>query len=391
MTSPSHSSLGFSASAEQSSEHGTPLLVHKWSSDDSRVASGPLSLRNSLPDGSAYIRETAVSGVSALPAPRVHFELPEFLRAECAVGSRSPLVKRISPPIVHCSLKSHCDTGILQQLPSLTKSSTGVHSSQHHASKRASSRARASASGGPRTVSDAHGFHVGRRTPERPYKDFLRSSDLRVNDEGEVAMSVTSANPRTTALFEGAQARPPFESVGLDSSSDSSDDTGASVPNSPSVVGPSPSFSAREPCDSYLSTGPLSAHLRNPFSSPLSSTTFTPWSPIEPSPSSSSLGSLYGSPGVPIPRPPYQILPTPHALVSQQNTPQPSIEADGYTIIRNAVSPALVREVVASIYKGLPVTARYETEKIYTTPITAYKVRDEFVLVCHSSSFQSWN
>ena len=388
MTSPSHSSLGLSASAEQSSERGAP------SSEDSPVSLVPLSHRNSLPDGSSYILGTVLPVVSALPAPGVHCELPEFLRAECAVGSRSPLIKRTSPSTEHGSLKSHCDTGSLQQFPSATESSTGAHTSHHHAPKRASSRARASASGGSRTVSCAHGLHilhVGRRTPGRPYKDLLRSSNPRVNDEGEVAMSVTSADPRRTAFFESAHARPPFDLAGLNSSSDSCDDTGASVPNSPSVVVPSPSFSAREPCDSYLSTRPLSAHLRKPISSSLSSTALMPWSPIEPSPLSSSFGSPYGSPGVPIPRPPYQILPTPDALVSQQNTPQPSVEADGYTIIRNAVSPALVREVVASIYSGLPVTARYETEKIYRMSIPAYKVRDEFVLVCHSSSFQLWN
>ena len=388
MTSPSHLSLGFSASAEQSSERGAHL--HDWSSEDSPVSLVPLSHRNSLPNDSAYILGTVLPVVPALPAPRVHYELPEFLRAECAVGYHSPLIKRTSPSTEHGSLKSNCDTGSIQQLPSVIKSSTGAHTSHDHAPGPPSSRARASASGGFRTVSYAHGFHVGRRTPGLPYKDILRSSDPRDNDEGEVAISVTSANPRTTA-FKGAQARPPFESAGLNFLSDSCDDTGASVSKSPSVVVPSPFFSAREPCDSYLSARPLSAHLRNPISSSLSSTALTPWSPIEPSTSSSSFGSPYGSPGLPIPRPPYQILPTPDALVSQENTHQPSVEADGYTIIRNAVSPALVREVVASIYKGLPVTARYETEKIYTTPIPAYKVRDEFVLVCHSSSFQLWN
>ena len=337
MTSPSHSSLGLSVSAEQYSEGRAHL--------DSPGSSVPLSPRDSL---------------------------------------------RTSPPIEHGSLKSHCDTGILQQLPSNTKSSTEAHASDQHAPKRASSRARASASGGSRTVSYAHGFHVGRRTPERPYKGHLRSSDPRVNDEGELAVSVTSANPRTTA-FEGVQAHPPFESAGLSSSSYSYDDTGASVSNSPSVVVPSPSFSARETRNSYLSTGPLSAHLLNSNSSSLSPTALAPCFPIEPSPSSSSFSSRYGSPGVPDPRAPYQILPTPDALVSQQNAPQPSVEADGYTIIRNAVSPDRVREVVTSIHKGLPVIATYETDKIYTTPVPAYKVRDEFVLVCHSSSLQLWN
>ena len=358
------SSPRLSASAEQSSEYGAPY--NNWSCENSSVSAAPLSLRNSRPDGSAYILGTRVPVVSALPAPRVHCELPEFLTAECAVRSRSPLIKWTSHPIEHDSLKSHCDTGILEQLPSITNFSTGAHASQHHA---------------------PHGFHVGRRTPKHLYKDLLHSSDPRVNDEGEVPMSMTTAKSRTTAS-ESAQARPPFEFAGLNSLSDPCDDTGAWIPNNLSVVVPSPSFSAREPYDSYLSTGPLSAHLRNPVSSSLSPNALTPWSPIEPSPLSSSSGPPYVSPGVPIPRPPYQILPTPHALVSQQNTLQPSVEADGYTIIRNAVSPALVREVVASIYKGLPVTARYETEKIYTTPIPAYKVQDEFVLVCHSSSFQ---
>ena len=365
MTSPSHLSPG---SAEQSSESDAHL--HYWSYQASPVSAVPLSLRNnSRPDGSAYILGTRAPVVSALPAPRVHCELPDFLRAECAVGSRSPLIKWTSPPIEHGSLENYCDTGILQQLPSIFKFSAGAYASQHHA---------------------PHGFHVRRRTPGHPYKDLLHSSDPRVNDEGEVAMSMTSAKSRTIASASG-QARPPFESARLNSSSDTYDGTGVSVPDSLSVVVPSPSFLACEPCDPYLSTRPLSAHLRNPISSSLSSNALTPWSSIEPSPSSSSSGSPYGSPGVPIPRPPYQILPTPDALVSQQNTLQPSVEADGYTIIRNAVSPALVREVVASIHKGLPVAARYETEMIYTTPIPAYKVRDEFVSVCHSSSFQLWH
>lgn len=374
MTSPSHSFLGLSASAERSSGSGAP--IHDWDSDR-------LPLGHSLPNGSAYVLGTVVPVVSTLPALRAHSELPDLLKAECAVGSRSPLIQRTSPPVEHGSLKSYCDTGILQPLPFNTNSSTEVHASHHHAPKRASSRARAFASGETRTVSYAHGFHVGRRTPGRPCKDLLRPSDPRVHDEGEAAMSVTTANP-CTAAFKGAQARPPFES-------DSCDDTGASVSNSLSVVVPSPFFSACEPLDSHRSTGPVSAHLRNPISSSLSSTALTPWFPIEPSPSSTSFGSPYGSPGVPIPQSPYRTLPTPSALVSQQDTPQPSADADGYTIIRNAVSPALVREVVASIYKGLPVTARFETEKIYTTPIPAYKVQDEFVLVGHSPSYYLWN
>ena len=375
MTSPS---LGFPASAEQYSGSGAPS--HDWGSPVSPV---PLSPRNSLPNGSAYGLGTATPVVSTLPTlPKVRYELPEFLRAECAAGSSSSLIKRKSPQIEHGSLTSCYHNGNSQQLPSITNSSVDAHAPHHHASKRASSRVRAYASGGSRTVSYDHSFHDGRRTPRRPYRDLLRSSDTRVNDEGEVAISLRSAIPRTAA-FEDAHARPLFDSARFNSSLDCCDNTGASVPNSLSVVVPSPSVSAREPYDPYLSSGPFSPHLRSSISSSLSST----WSPIEPSPSSTSFGSPYGSPGVPIPRPPYQILPTPDALVSQQDTPQPSVEVDGYTIIRNAVSIALVREVVASIYKGLPVTARYETEKIYMTPGSAYKVRDEFVLVCHSSSF----
>ena len=387
MISPSHSSLGLSASAEQPSESGAPSQ-NCGSSGDSPASSVSFPQRNSLPTGFTYIPGTKVPVVSALPALRLHSELPEFLRAECAVGSHSPLIKRTPPLVEYGSLKSHADTGILQQVPSITELST--YAPHHHAPERASSRARASASGGSRTVSYAHGFHVGRETFGRPYKDLLSSSSPRVNDEREGAMSVTSANPRITA-FKGAQARPSFESAGLNSSSDSCDGTDASVPNIPSMVVRSPSYLTRDSCDSPLSTGPLSAHLRNPISSSLFSTALTPWSPIEHSPPLGSFGSPYGSPGIPIPRPPYQILPTPDALVSQQNTPQPSVEADGYTIIRNAISPTLVREVVASIYNGLPVTAKYETEKIYTTPSPAYKVRDEFLSVCHSSSFQLWN
>ena len=379
MTSPSHSFLGLSASAERSSGRGAP--TPDWGSP---VSSGYVPLGNYLFNGSAFILGTELPVASKLPAPRIQIELPDFLKAECAEGSRSPLLQRTSPPIEHGSLKSYCDPGILQPLPSITKSSTEVHASHRHAPKRkrASSRARAIASDEYRRVSHAHGFHAGRQTSGRSYKDPLRPSDPRVHSEGEAAISATSANPRTAAL-EGAQARPPFQT-------DSRDDTGASVPNSLSVVAPSPSSSACEFCDSHLLTGPLSAHLRNSISSSLSSTALTPWSSIEPSPSATSFGSLYGSPGAPIPRP-YPILPTPNALVSQQDAPQPSAEADGYTIIRNAVSPALVREVVASIYKSLPVTATFETEKIYTMPNSAYKVRDEFVLVCHLPYFQLWS
>ena len=233
-----------------------------------------------------------------------------------------------------------------------------------------------------------------KRLPGRPRKNPFHPADLgkptgtRVDEDGDSRMCVTSPHP--TTVLNDVHERFPFINafqvpVALElrptGPAHSHGHTGASIPNNPSLVAPSPSFSPREIRDLHSFTGRRSAYQPPRLSPSNSSITSTPRSPTEPLRSSSSSDALYGLPGIPIPLPPYPILPAPAALASQQYPVQPSVEADGYIIIRNAISPVLIRDVLTSIDKGLPVFARWDTAQTYATPIQAFKVRDEFVLV----------
>ena len=170
-----------------------------------------------------------------------------------------------------------------------------------------------------------------------------------------------------------------FGFTGSSSSSSSRERSGTSIPSSPSSVTSNPSYTSRELDDSRLLPNTCSAY---PLRSPPSPTPSPPWSPTGSLTASGSSSLPYGSPGVQIPPTPYQILPTPKPSESRQDRAFSSVEADGCLMIRRAVPPALLQDVVGMIYKGLPVMARQETEQMYETPIQALRVRDEFVLVC---------
>ena len=251
-------------------------------------------------------------------------------------------------------------------------SSTGAQftpAALHSEPKRASSRARP---GRPR------------KNPFHP-ANVVTPTGIRVDEDGNSSMSVTS--PQHTTALNDVHERFPFINafqapVALElRPTGPAHSTGPSVPNNASLVAPSPSFSPREVRNIRSFAGTCSTYQRPRLSPSDSSITPTPRSSTEPLTSSSSSNTVYGLPGVPIPLPPYPILPAPAALASQQYPVQPSVEADGYIIIRNAISPTLIQDVLTSIDMGLPVFARGDTAQTYATPIQAYKVRDEFVLV----------
>ena len=302
---------------------------------------------------------------SAFPGPR---EASELLGAPPVTGLTypelsSPSAKRPASQTELRPSKSRRDSPSSRS-SYIPTSSTGAQftpASLHNEPKRASSRARP---GRPR------------KNPFHP-ADLVKPTGIRVDEDGDSRMSVTSPIPfiNSFKVPVALELRPtgPAHS------------TGPFVPNNASLVAPSPSFSPREVRDLRSFTGTRSAYQRPRLSPSNSSITPTPRSSTEPLNSSSSSDALYGLPGVPIPLPPYPILPAPAALASQQYPVQPSVDADGYILIRNAISPSLIQDVLTSIDKGLPVVSRWDTAQTYATPIQAYKVRDEFVLVRFTS------
>lgn len=345
-----------------------------------------------------YLLGKLVPVTSAFPGPS---EASEPLGAPSVTGLTypelsSPSAKRPASQTELRSSKSRRDSPSSRS-SYIPTSSTGAQftpASLHNEPKRASSRARASTSEGPKTLTHNRESHARKRLPGRPRKNPFHPADLvkpagtRVDEDGDSRMCVTS--PHHTTVLNDVHERFPFINafqvpVALEhrptGPAHSHGHTGASIPNNPSLVAPSPSFSPREVRDLHSFTGRRSAYQPPRVSPSNSSITSTPRSPTEPLRSSSSSDALYGLPGVPIPLPPYPILPAPAALASQRYPVQPSVEADGYIIIRNAISPVLIRDVLTSIDQGLPVFARWDTAQTYATPIQAFKVRDEFVLV----------
>ena len=394
-SSPHHRLL---APAEQSSETSRTEAAQALSQLQTQQPDIPLSTSSSgytplssnhsfhsLPvtHGSSYSLGNVGPAIPVLPSPTSHWEHAAIRPRSSELALRS--VKRNASPTELRSPRSRRDNESLLQLSTIpTPTSDQFKPGTHpHASKRAPSRARASPFVGSKTLSHGRDSQLGKRPPGRPRKSPVHPDDLgtsvgeRVEDDGDAVTSTTSPNPRTAAL-EGAQARFPFHNTFMGSDSPefrftgpslgSQDQVGASLAHNPSVVA-NPSF-----------FGPRSTY-DHPLSHTRSSAAHTPWSPSNPLSSSSSSLS-YGSPGVPIPQPPYQILPAPKASASRQDPVHPSVEADGYMILRNAISPALVRDLVVFINTGLPVIAKSETAQTYAAPIQAYKVRDEFVLVC---------
>ena len=317
-----------------------------------------------------YLLGKLVPVTSAFPGPR---EASELLGAPSVTGPIHPELSSLSAkrPASQTELrplKSRRDSPSSRS-SYIPTSSTGAQftpASLHNEPKRALSRARP---GRPR------------KNPFHP-ADLVKPTGIRVDEDGDSRMSVTS--PHHLTAFQDAPERFPFINsfqVPVALELRPTGHTGPSVPDNASLVAPSPSFSPREIRDLHSFTGTRSAYQRPRLSPSISSITPTPRSSTEPLTSSSSANTVYGLPGVPIPLPPYPILPAPAALASRQYPVQPSVEADGYILIRNAISPTSIQDVLTSIDKGLPVFSRWDTAQTYATPIQAYKVRDEFVLV----------
>lgn len=104
---------------------------------------------------------------------------------------------------------------------------------------------------------------------------------------------------------------------------------------------------------------------------------------------STSLNKTFGLPPYPPPsvadlQKSYPNLPTLQSVL-QEAAVQPSVDADGFMIIRRAVPVEQVRELVAMIANGLKVVTRSETTQVYGIPLQAYRLRDDFVNVSSSA------
>ena len=200
----------------------------------------------------------------------------------------------------------------------------------------------------------------------------------------EALRSLSNSAGFPPQLYNSSIVPPTHESIsaGLLPSFGSRERTDTSIANTFSLASSSPTFSARE-----LTCLRHSTVLRHPQPNTSlllshSASNSTASSSRDPPLLSRLPDYPYASPGVPIPFPPYQTLPNPELSTSQLNLQRLAVEVNGYVLIRNAISHALVQEVVASINTGLPVVAKFKTLKIYATPSQADTVRDEFILVC---------
>ena len=144
-------------------------------------------------------------------------------------------------------------------------------------------------------------------------------------------------------------------------------------------VPPSPSMPAREYINTPSSSGVPSGLPSYPHTSP-------PASKSKPDTFlSTSLKKTFGLPPYPpqaltgLP-PSYQNLPTLESVI-QQASVQPSVDADGFMVVRGAVPLKQVQEIVAMIASGLKVITRTETTLVYGMPLQGYRLRDEFVNV----------
>lgn len=359
------------------------------------------SLHRSLPSANSSIFSPA------LPAPGD--DHPRWL-GPSIIGPQSQELpsrsaKRTASPIGLRSTKSRRDGQGSQQPFDVPTSSTGAQPTPapyQHASNRAPSRARARAlaSAGSRALPDPREPQAERRLAGRPRKNPPDQAYPGPFTGAPLHYGAGGAMMPPHPFHNTFKASTPSDlrSAG---SLDYREQVGASIPNDPSLATQRsslsqpqgfPSFAAnrtglsRPPPGSSTPHGP-SAHLL-----PSGSSIYTPWSPNNPPSSSGSFSLPYGSPGVPIPPPPYQILPMPnssrpqapvkHSSATRAPDQSSSVEADGYMMIREAIPVALVREVVAIIGRGLPVNMRSETAYTYATPVQAYRVRDEFVKVC---------
>lgn len=427
MTSPSHTPVGPLASAEHSSgireaeavqalsqlQRQTPTVS---SAEDTPLSSVPhspspqLSLPYGFPNSPGSSRASLSSANSLptsppFPAPAGGYNFrrgaPGPLRDPSITGPHtqelpSRSTKRSASSTELRSPKSRCDSQGSQQPSNLPTSSIGAQSTPniyHHTPKPASSRARATASAGSRTPTNAHEPQAGRRLAGRARKnpphlaDYRSTTGARVVDDGDVAMSMVSPFQNTFRVLAPLEVR----SAGPPSSLAYREQAGASLLNDPNLVASSPLLSSQRspffggPRSAYPRPHPgsFTAHDVPTLHSPSpSSTPYTPGPPAKLTSSSGSFGLPHGIPGIPILPPPYQILPTPSASASHDSVLFNSAKVDGYLTIRNAIPVALVREVVKIMGKNLSVKMMLETAQIYSTPIQAYVVRDEFVTVC---------
>ena len=182
--------------------------------------------------------------------------------------------------------------------------------------------------------------------------------------------------------FSTFGARTPSEvlSAGPASSLGYRGHAGSSFSSGQNSIPPSPSMSAREYINTPSSSGPPSGLPRLPMSSSRSPTALTQFSAAK----STSMRS-YGLPPYPPPSlsdlpPSYHNLPTLQSVL-QQAAVQPSVDADGFMVIRGAAPVEQVREIVAMIANGLKVVTRSETTQVFGMPLQAYRLRDDFVNV----------
>lgn len=330
---------------------------------------------------------------------------PSTIRPQSAkLPSRS--VKRIASPIELRSPKSRRDSHGSQEPLDMPTSSTGAQLSpapHQHDPNRASGRARAPASIGSRAPTNTREPQAGGRLARRPRKNppqpadpgrFVGAPIYYGPGVGMIAPYAFLNSFKTSTPRELGSAGPP-SSLGY------REPVGSSFHNDPSLAAQGPPLSQPQgftfprhrsghPSPPPGSSAPreVPAHLSPSTSYPV----YPPWSLAKPSSSPGSFSLPYGSPGVAIPPTPYQMLPAPKSSGSQAPVQRSSsfqapaqsssVEADGYMMIRNAISIDLVREVVAVVERGLPVSKRSETASTYMTPVQAYRVRDDFVKVC---------
>ena len=222
----------------------------------------------------------------------------------------------------------------------------------------------------------------------------LRPSTGARDDNGDVRMSTLSAPPQRPDLldlqvplpaFSTYGARTPSEilSAGPASSLGYRGHAGSSFSCGQNSISPSPSMSARE----YLNTPSSSGHPSGLPGFPDTSSSWPPASKTNPSTSQSTSlkKKTFGLQPYPPPAlsglpPSYQNLPTLQSVI-QQASVQPSVDADGFMVVRGAVPLEQAQEIVAMIANGLKVITRSDTTLVYGMPLQGYRLRDEFVNV----------
>lgn len=374
--------------AQQPAEENKPEYVPPAVSSAVTTSLSSISspLQTSLAYGSSHLSVNVTPTTSSFPAPGARQELP----------SRS--AKRTASSTELRSPKSRRDSQGSHQLSNTPTTSTGAQftpAPHHQAPDRATGRARAPASVGPQSPTYTRESQAGKRgrarkNPLHP-ADSRSSAGPRVDDDGDVPMSMLSPRSHTSRLLDlpplpfHSTSRVPTPSEGLSAGPSSSSGyrrkVGASFPNSPGLVALSPSLSTGEFHNPPFSVASRSAFPRPPLTPSHPSTIHTPLSAGKCFTSPRSPSLPYGSPSIPTSPPPYHNLPTLNSVFKQAPV-QPSVEADGFIIIRNAISLPLIRDIVAMIAKGLQVVSMSETIQTYALPLQAYQVRDEFVTVC---------